>query len=83
MVVTVEQSLLTPFKETYQIPQQVYSWGVIPQTRHIGAYIQMFLTVLFIIAKSCKLPKCPSTGSSSTMVKPTVVQLYYGNTTQQ
>ena len=38
----------------------------------------MFITVLFRISKTCKLPKCLSINSGLTMVKPTVVQLYQG-----
>lgn len=37
----------------------------------------MFITVLFIIVKNCKLPKCPSVDSALRMVKPTVAQLHH------
>lgn len=66
--------------------QQLLSWGFLPeklQHFHTGAYMQMFTTVLFVIAKKCKLCKCPPMDNGFTMVKPSVEPCVPQNTTQQ
>lgn len=59
--------------------QQLHSWGFIPeklQHFHTGADMQMFTTVLFIIAKKCKLPKGPSKDNGIPTVKPSVIYVH-------
>ena len=79
MVVILEYSLEIPLKLPY-IPTIVFLGIQLRKikTFHIGAYIQVFITVLLRIAKNCKLPKCPSMNSGLIMIKPPVVQLYHG-----